>query len=111
MTEQAKKYLVDILSAIEKIESFVEPVRSFNEYQHDLKTQSAVERQLAIMGEAVNKFDRQFPDHPIKQAGKIISVRNRLIHAYDNIDNSIIWAIVQNHIKALKQEIRDKLND
>ena len=110
MTEQAKKFLVDILSAIESIESFIEPVHSFNEYQNDLKTRSAVERQLAIIGEAVNKFDRQFPDHSLKNAGKIISVRNRLIHAYDNIDNSIIWAILQNHLEGLKQEVLNKLN-
>lgn len=110
MTGQDKKYLTDILTAIENIESFIRGIDSFSTYQNDLKTQSAVERQLAIIGEAVNKFDRQFPDHSLKNAGKIISVRNRLIHAYDNIDSSIIWAILQNHIKGLKQEVLNKLN-
>jgi uncharacterized protein with HEPN domain len=110
MTEQAKKYLTDILTAIENIESFIRGIDSFITYQNDLKTQSAVERQLAIIGEAVNKFDRQFPVHSLKNAGKIISVRNRLIHAYDNIDNSITWAILQNHLKGLKQEVLNKLN-
>lgn len=110
MTEQAKKYLTDIIIAIEKIESFISGVDSFNAYQNDLKSQSAVERQLAIIGEAVNKFDRQFPDQSLQHAGNIISVRNRLIHAYDNIDNSIIWAILQNHLPGLKQEVQNKLN-
>ena len=53
MTEQGKKYLFDILRAIELIEEFTETTATFNEYSLDLKTQSAVERQLGIIGEAV----------------------------------------------------------
>lgn len=55
MTEKAKKYLSDILLAIELIEKFTESITVFDEYASDLKTQSAVERQLGIVGEAVNK--------------------------------------------------------
>ena len=31
--------------------------------------------------------------------------RNRLIHSYDNIDNSIVWIIIKNHLPVLKGEI------
>jgi uncharacterized protein with HEPN domain len=110
MTDQGKKLLTDVLNAIELIESFVADISAFSEYQKDLKTQSAVERQLAIIGEAVNKFDKLFPSFPLEQGGKIIAVRNRLIHAYDNIDGSIIWAIIQNHLKGLKQEVEQRIN-
>lgn len=61
MTDQGKKYLSDILQAIELIELFTSNIPDYNTYLSDLKTQSAVERQLGIIGEAVNKFDKLFP--------------------------------------------------
>ena len=56
MTEKGKKYLSDIITAIQLIEGFIIDIESFTTYSNDLKTQSAVERQLGIIGEAVNKF-------------------------------------------------------
>jgi len=109
MTEKGKKYLSDILRAIELIEQFTSPINSFDEYSSDIKTQSAVERQLAIIGEAVNKFDKLFPEQPINNAARIVGFRNRLIHAYDAIDSSMVWAILKKHISPLKDEIESKL--
>lgn len=40
------------------IEKFTEDITDFNLYQNDLKTQSAVERQLVIIGEALNKLNK-----------------------------------------------------
>ena len=82
MTEQGKKYLSDILRSIELIEQFTNSIQDYNDYLSDLKTQSAVERQLGIIGEAVNKFDKLFPDLPLNNAKKIVGFRNRLIHTY-----------------------------
>jgi uncharacterized protein with HEPN domain len=107
--EQDKKYLSDILLAIELIESFTSDTRDFNSYSTDLKTQSAVERQLGIIGEAVNKYESLLPNSPIFNARKIVGFRNRLIHAYDAIDQSIVWAILKNHIGPLKKEISSRL--
>ena len=59
MTEKAEKYLADILQAIELIEDFSREVTDFFAYQKDLKTKSAVERQLGIIGEAVNQFRKE----------------------------------------------------
>ena len=53
MTEKSKKYLSDILMAIELIEEFTLGISDFNIYDKDRKTQSAVERQLADL--QVNK--------------------------------------------------------
>lgn len=95
MTDQGKKYLVDILQAIELIESFTSDISKYDDYIADLKTQSAVERQLGIIGEAVNKFEKLFPDSALVNARKIVGFRNKLIHAYDVVDPSIIWAILK----------------
>ena len=105
MTDQGRKFLSDILQDIELIESFTSDIENFNEYVSDLKTQSAVERQLAIIGEAVNKFERLFPESILSHARKIAGFRNRLIHTYDAVDPSIVWAIIKKHLDPLKEEV------
>ena len=110
MTDQGNKYLADILQAIALIESFTSESSDYDEYISDLKTQSAVERQLGIIGEAVNKFEKLFPDSTLINAKKIVGFRNRLIHAYDTVDPSIIWAIIKRHLDPLKKEIIEKQN-
>ena len=106
MMEKSKKYLSDILIAIDLIEKFTVEITDFNMYQNDLKTQSAVERQLAIIGEALNQLKKVSSITEIKNDKQIIGFRNRLIHAYDSIDNSIVWAIINRHLKKLKEEIQ-----
>ncbi|MDP3914707.1 MAG: DUF86 domain-containing protein [Bacteroidota bacterium] len=110
MTEQGKKYLSDIIRAIELIDQFTSSVSNYSEYVSDLKTQSAVERQLGIIGEAVNKFDKLFPDFTLENARKIVGFRNRLIHTYDAVDSSMIWAIIKKYLEPLKTEVLEKLN-
>jgi uncharacterized protein with HEPN domain len=109
MTEMEKKFLSDISNSIELIESFTKDLNSFAEYQKDLKTKGAVERHLGIIGEAVNKFLKESETNGLKNASQIISLRNRLIHSYDNIDDSIIWSIITRHLKPLKDEIIKKI--
>lgn len=105
MTERSRKYLSDIISAIKLIEEFVADINDFTAYENDRKTQSAVERQLAIIGEALSQFRKSEPQIRIDNDKQIINFRNRLVHAYDSLDNSIIWAIINRHLQALKSEI------
>jgi len=109
MTDQDKKFLSDILRAIELIESFSSDIKDFENYLADLKTQSAVERQLGIIGEAAVKFNKLFPESALTNSVKIAGFRNRLIHAYDSVDPSIIWAIIKIHLYPLKEEVIYKL--
>jgi uncharacterized protein with HEPN domain len=105
MTEQAKKYLSDILIAIELIESFTEGINDFYVYQEDEKTKSAVERQRSIVGEAVNKFRKEEIDYQLTHTQQIVAFRNRIVHVYDSVDDSIVWAILKNHLPTLKSEV------
>jgi len=110
MTDKAAKYLSDIQYAATLIERFLEKTTSFTAYQSDLKTQSAVERQLGIIGEAANKFRQQEePTVTLNHTKQIVNLRNRIIHSYDSIDAAIIWAIVKNHLPDLKQEVEQLL--
>ena len=106
MTEKSEKYLSDILMAIDLIEEFILGV-DFISYEKDRKTQSAVERQFSIIGEALNQFKNIDPTITIENDKQIIGFRNRLIHAYDSLDNSMIWAILNRHLKCLKIEIEN----
>ena len=109
MTEKEKKFLSDISSSIDLIESFIQDIKSFTEYQKDLKTKAAVERHLAIIGEAINKFLKESKGNDIKNATHIISLRNRLVHSYDNVDDSIIWSIITRHLGPLRDEVNVKI--
>lgn len=107
MREEGKKYLSDILRAINLIEDFTQEIEHFSGYENDLKTQSATERQLAIIGEALNQFRKVQPEVVIEHDKQIIGFRNRLVHAYDSIDNAIVWVILKRHLPNLKKEIFD----
>lgn len=107
MTEEQRKFLSDITMAIEAIEEFTTAISDFRSYENDLKTQSAVERQLMIIGEALNKIKKLEPTIELENEKQIIAFRNRLVHAYDAIDNSIVWTILLNHLPYLKKEINN----
>ena len=106
MEEKIQKWLYDIQFAIEEIESFiVDRPNSFNQYSNNLILKRAVERDLEIIGEAVNRILKVNPNFPLENAKKIIGLRNQIIHSYDNISDENIWAVVQKHIPKLKIEI------
>jgi len=110
MTERGKKYLSDVVLAINLIEEFGQEIASFTEYINDTKTQSAIERQLVIVGEAINKFQKECPDEQLEYSKQIIGFRNRIVHAYDSIDHAIVWVIIKKHLTPLLNEIQPKLS-
>ena len=105
MTEQGKKYLPDIIQAIELIESFTVGIKDFGNHLSYLKSQSTAERQLGIIGKAANQFEKLNTGIRTENTHQNIGLRNKLIHSYNIIDPSIIWAILRNHITPLKQEV------
>jgi uncharacterized protein with HEPN domain len=105
MMDRVSKYLFDIQASILLIEEFLSDIETFFDYQNNLKTQSAVERQLAIIGEAASKLKHEDMNLTISNIKQMIDFRNRLIHSYDNIDNSIVWVILKKHLPILKKEI------
>lgn len=111
MTIKEKKYLSDILAAISRIELFTVDTPTYASYTADLKTQSAVERQLAIIGEALNQYDKQPERIELTNTRQIVGFRNRLIHAYDSLDDSLVWVIINRHLQPLKTEVELLMKD
>ena len=73
----------------------------------------AVERNLEIIGEATNRIitrDSSF-NKRITNAKAIISLRNQVIHAYDNISDENIWSILTNHLPKLKTEVENLIKE
>jgi uncharacterized protein with HEPN domain len=95
MDEQVEKWLYDVKSAIEEIDNyFTSNEKSFNSFQQNIILKRAIERDLEIVGEAVNRILTKQPDIKIEDARKIVGLRNHIIHSYDNVSDENIWAIV-----------------
>lgn len=110
MDDRVKKYLLDIITSIESIDEFLGEERNFEAYQESKMLRRAVERELEIIGEALNKADQIDSTLNVENMGKIISLRNRVIHGYDKVDNEIIWGILNRHLPRLKDEIKSLLD-
>jgi uncharacterized protein with HEPN domain len=109
MQHKIRKYLFDIRISIDSINEYLDNRRSFDEYTANKQLRRSVERELEIIGEAVNKILQHNPDISIGSARKIVSLRNRVIHAYDSVDNETVWSIVINHLPKLKEDIEKLL--
>ncbi len=104
MNVEIKKYLFDIHESIVSIESYLGEKRDFNVYLADKMLRRAVEREFEIIGEAMNRIEKLDSTIQITSKKQIISMRNRVIHGYDKIDNEIIWGTIVRHLPNLKIE-------
>ncbi len=108
MDKQVYAWLYDIRKAIEEIDLFLEgKPKDFLKYKEDILLKRAIERELEIIGEAMNRILKVDPEmeNGITDARNIIGLRNQVIHAYDNISDETIWSVIINHIPKLKEEI------
>ena len=109
MDEYSKKYLLDVLNACEEVESFFGNEKVFSKFQTDILRQRAVERNVEIMGEAINQLMKYDPTVDLPNGKAIIGTRNRVIHAYDNVTPEFLWSLVINHIPKLHENVRKLL--
>lgn len=106
MDRRLKAHLFDINTAIDEIYSFFEQVpKRFDEYRKSLMLRRAVERNIGIIGEAINKIDKEYPEVSISNVRAIVATRNRVIHDYAAVMDDVIWKIVINDLPKLKAEV------
>src|SRR5687767_1463368 len=98
MSNDAAKGLADILQAIKNIEIHLQGKLDFNLFRNNITVHSAVERELMVIGEAVNRLLKTFPDINISDAKKVVGLRNKMIHEYDVVDDAQLWNIIVNHL-------------
>ncbi len=110
MDIEIKTWLYDILKAIGEINSFLEGV-DYSTFQTDIKTRRAVERNIEIIGEAMNRILIKDESIQLSNSRKIVDTRNRIIHGYDTVSDNIIWNVINEYLVVLKQEISKLLDD
>jgi len=106
MNEKVLKCLYDIKFSIEEIDSYFAGRQIiFDDYCSDILLKRAVERNLEIIGEAMNRILKEDSEFPLDNAYRIVGLRNQIIHGYDSVSDENIWSILTNHIPRLKEEI------
>ena len=104
MDRQLKKYLQDIVDSINAVDLHLQGSRNYVIYLDNLTMQRSVEREIEIIGEAMSRILKLYPEIEITYARKIVNQRNLIIHAYDAINKAMIWNVVVNYLPKLKDE-------
>lgn len=106
MNEQSLKHFFDALASARAIRKFSQG-KSFEEYCSDDMLASAIERKFEVIGEALNRIKKTHPSdlNVISDWSAIIGFRNILAHAYDHVEDSVVWGIVIGQIPEFIKEL------
>lgn len=110
-TREEKKILLDIVDCINSIDEHLENRRILEEYLSSKTKRRAVERELEIIGEAMSKLLKINPNIKISYSRIIVDLRNKVIHAYDSVDDILIWKIIMKDLPLLLSESNNLLNE
>ena len=101
--------LYHIIQAIARIRRSVDGISKEDFFENEDK-QGNVVRCIEIIGEAANHIDAEIiksnPDVPWPS---IIGMRNNLIHGYNEVNYTFVWAVVENDLSKLDEKARDIL--
>lgn len=76
--------------------------------EFDLTLERAVTMTLGLIGEKTNKVSAHLrTENPEIEWRKIIALRNRIVHSYDDLDFDIIYEIIKDKIPILKKQLRN----
>jgi uncharacterized protein with HEPN domain len=98
---EAPLLIGDILESANRIIAYTEGM-SYEQFIDDRKTKDAVVRNFEIIGEAANRLQDEFKvAHPEINWHHLKGLRNRIVHEYFGIDDSIIWNIKEDYLPIL----------
>ena len=112
MRRETRKYLDDMQRAAGLLAEFTSG-KSLADYQRDAMLRAAVERQFEIIGEAMARLARVDEAVAVRIGGyrRIIAFRNVLIHGYADVDDRLVWDVVERSLPALLAEVRALLGE
>jgi uncharacterized protein with HEPN domain len=91
----------DIVKSIRFVTSYAETVTE-DQFSVDHAVQNVILREVTIIGEAARRLSRSFlEEHPEIPVADMISMRNALVHDYDDIRLPWVWATVKNDLPGL----------
>jgi uncharacterized protein with HEPN domain len=105
MKREIGLFIEDIIKSIKNIEEFSNGLNK-EKFSKDNLRQSAIIRQLEIIGEAVKNIPSTFREKYPKIAWKdIAGFRDILSHAYFGVNLERVWNIIEKDLPKLKEEI------
>ena len=106
------KYLYDINECCKRLVDFTDG-KTLEDYQATALLRSGVERQFEIIGEAMGQLLKKAPDFEgkITDCRRIVAFRNLLIHGYADVDDELVWGIVENQLPKLCDEVQVLLDE
>ena len=100
-------FIDDILESIKNIEDFTKGINK-EKFSRDKLRQSAVIRQIEIIGEAVKNIPESFKSkYPDLEWKDIAGARDILIHAYFGVDLNKVWEVIEKDLVYLKKKIKE----
>jgi len=113
-SERTPDFLEHILKALDRIQRYTDG-KSKTDFIADTLLQDGVLRNLGIIGEAAHRLLADAPEyaakHPEIPLAKIYGMRNRITHAYEEVDMEIVWNLVLYDVPALQPKIAAALNE
>lgn len=104
-----RDYLLDMLTAAQKIEQFTSAMQQ-GDFKQDEVLQNAVVRLFTVLGEASRLLsDTLKTQHPQIPWAQIAGMRNRIVHVYWEIDTEILWNAIQLDIPQLIVQLQSIL--
>ena len=112
MRLESRAHLADVQRSLGLLQQFTVG-KSLEAYRGDALLRSAVERQLEIIGESLNRLAREDPATAsrIQEYRKIISFRNVLIHGYDAVDDEVVWGVLESKLPVLTRDVARLLQE
>lgn len=102
-------FLKDILAACRKIRTIV-ATTSEDAFLKDEVLPAAVLHHLTVIGEAISRLPVELRErHPAVPWRQIVAVRNRIVHAYFELDWQILWDAATGDIPELRRQVLDIL--
>lgn len=107
MPREGELLLLDMLEACENIK-WLTAGMDLAQFLTDKRTRWAVERQLSILGEASYILGRTRPDLAgrVPEHRDIVRFRHVLIHHYSQLQDDMVWDVVENDLAALEHTLR-----
>ncbi|WP_188552287.1 HepT-like ribonuclease domain-containing protein [Edaphobacter dinghuensis] len=106
MPRSLQIYLWELEQSISDVEQFTSG-QTLATYEQNSMLRAAVERKFTVIGEALAQMMRHFPatEQKIEHSRKIVDFRNLLTHEYGEVDDMIVWSIVERHLQPLKRDV------